>query len=72
MLVPIPTLPDDKMVTFAESDGPIMVEFAVLLVIELPKAEAPEADAVLLYPKAEELSAEALLLYPKAEAFVAA
>jgi hypothetical protein len=59
--------PEVVMVSFAVFDGPIIAELAVLLVMFEPKAEAPEAEAVLLYPKAEEYEAEAVLMIPKAE-----
>ena len=59
--------PEVVMVSLAEFEGPIIVELAVLLVMLEPKAEAPEAEAVLLYPKAEEYEAEAVLKVPKAE-----
>jgi hypothetical protein len=58
------------MVSFAASDGPIMVEFAVALVILLPNTDALVADAVLPYPNADELLPEAVFDLPKADASV--
>jgi len=66
-VVPMPTLPVERIVSLAVSEGPIIVELAVLLVMLLPKAEAPEALAVLPYPKAEVFALLAVLPYPKAE-----
>ncbi len=62
----MPTLPVERMVSLAVSEGPIIVELAMLLVMVLPKAEAPEALAVLPYPKADDELALAVLLRPKA------
>ena len=48
LVVPMPTLPLEKMVSFAASEGPIIVEEAVLLVILEPMAMAPCTEAILL------------------------
>lgn len=44
--VPMPTLPDAVIVTFAVSFGPIIVDPRILLVILLPNADAPEAETI--------------------------
>jgi len=38
-VVPIPTLPLSKIVTFAESEGPIIVDDSILLFIPLPNID---------------------------------
>jgi hypothetical protein len=68
VVVPTPRLPFESMVIFAESDGPIWVEFAILFITPNPKAEAPEAEAVLPYPIAVEKFPEAVFENPKVEA----
>lgn len=60
--------PEVSIVSLAVFDGPICRELAILFVMLLPKAEAPEAEAVLIYPTATEYSPEAVFDLPRAEA----
>ena len=64
--MPIPVLPVERMVSFAVLEGPIMREFAVVLVTELPMEIEPEALATLLYPTAVEVLPLAVFDVPKA------
>src|SRR3989339_1218732 len=63
-VVPIPTLPLERMVIFAVSEGPIMRELAVVLMTDLPIATAPEALDVFPDPKATAPAPLAVLIYP--------
>lgn len=47
MVVPMPNVPELRMVSFAESLGPITVDEAVLFVRLEPKADAPEPETKL-------------------------
>lgn len=67
--VPMPRLPVERMVILAESEGPIMVELMVEFKIEVPKADAPDAETVFRYPKADDLEPDAKLPFPMADAW---
>jgi hypothetical protein len=52
--------PVERMVTFAEFVGPIMVELEIALVIPCPNTEEFPTETVLLYPNAVEKVEEML------------
>src|SRR3989339_392948 len=68
LVVPIPTLPLERMVIFAASEGPIMRELAVVLVIFLPIAIEPFAYAATVFPIATLSAPPAEVLNPNATA----
>ncbi len=60
------TLPVESMVSLAVFEGPTMVEFAMLLVMPEPKAEAPTAEEILEIPNAEDKKLDVVFCSPNA------
>jgi len=55
-VVPTPTLPEERMVSFAVLLGPIWTEFGIAFVIFEPNADAPSPVTVFWKPNADALN----------------
>ncbi len=69
-LVPIPTVPPERIVIFAVLLGPIIVDQTIVLTIALPNTEAPDAETLFQKPNAEVKKFETVFLIPTAVASI--